>query len=143
MSKLVRGIVFSAAIALPAMGFGPAFAQEPPPLDLTPISLACIDDAATAESCSAAIEALIASLMAAGLTPDQIDAALGQVAAILAEASLVPGANAAILAAALMQVAAAVTDPAQATAILEIAQAVASGTDIAVGAITPPPASPE
>ena len=142
MSKFIRGVVLSTAISLSVIGTGPAVAQVPP-LDLTPITLACTGPAATPDGCTAAIDAFIAGLVALGLTPAEIDTALAEVATTLAEAALAPGSSPAILAAALLQVAAAVTDPAQATAIVDVATAVATGADIPVGAILPAPeASP-
>ena len=122
----------SAAVAalLSAAVVSPGYSQT---IDTSAVVAACAPADAVEADCLAAIEAFIASL--AGLSTAEADAALGTLASALASASLETGSNSVVIAAGLASIATAVTDPAQAAQITQIAAAVEAGADIPVFAV--------
>lgn len=131
MFNLVRhGAV---AVALSAVVGIPAYSQI---IDTAAVEAACVSADAGEADCLAAVEAFIAGL--AGVPAAQADVALGDLAAILATASLSGGTSAGAIAAALETIVAAVSDPAQAAQIASIAVAVETGSDLPVFAVEAP-----
>ena len=130
----------SAAVAalLSAAIVSPGYSQT---VDTSAVVAACAPAEATEADCLAAIAAFNAGL--AGLSAAEANAALGELAGALASASLEGDSNSAVIAAGLTSVASAVTDPEQATQILQVAAAVEADADIPVFAVPGgTPASP-
>ncbi|MCD7059656.1 hypothetical protein [Pelagibacterium xiamenense] len=129
--------------AMLAVGLAiPAYSQVTATPDLSSVTGACTAEGATIEICQAAVAAYVAALEAAGLSPAEIDAALGEVAVALGEASQ-GGAIPEVIAAGLSQVASAISDPVQAAEVTQLASAVAAGSETPVASIgSPTSASP-
>ncbi len=121
--KLVLGMIFSGATV-----FAAPVAAQTYVVDTAAVALAC---STSAEECLLAIEAAISAMRAAGLSPADMNAALGVIAgtAVSAAASL-PPAELAALAAVMEIVAAASTDPVQLQALLQLATALESGETV-------------
>jgi hypothetical protein len=136
MIKFIKSAAVAALMS--AAVVAPGYSQT---VDTSAVVAACAPIVATEAACLAAVEAFNAGL--AGLSVAEIDAALGVLAGDLAAASLEEGSNSVVLAAALTTVASEVSDPAQATQIIQVASAVQADTDIPVFAVPGgTPASP-
>ena len=122
----------SAAVAalLSATAVAPGYSQA---VDPSVVMTACAAADPTEAGCLASVDAFVGGL--AGLSADQADATLGELASALANAGLAGGANISVIVAALEAIAAAISDPAQAEQIRSVAAALAAGTDIPVFAV--------
>ena len=135
MSRIA--ILFAGALAIiPLSG---AQAQT---INTQAISTAC---SGAATNCAAVVLAQIAALRAAGVIGLQLDVALGQIAATVQTVSVGSTPAARVLTANVMrEVAVEVSDPAQATAIVQAAaQVEVAGPSIAIPAVPVPPAPVE
>ncbi|WP_196259695.1 hypothetical protein [Pelagibacterium limicola] len=141
MFKALGPVAIAAVLALSSVT--PASTQVAAAPDFSSIRTVCSLPDAQQAACTAAILAYVASLRAQGLSAADIDVLLGQLAAALAEDSLLPGAPSGIIALALNTIAEQVSDPAQAAQLVALATAIQNGQDLPVAAIgAPTPASP-
>lgn len=116
------------AIACMMLGLSTPVMAQAPLVDTAAIKAACSKSAA---DCRLAVAQAIAALQAAGLSADVLNAQLGLVAgtAISAAASL-PAAEKLALGGMIREIAAASTNPGQTTALLNLASAVETGSDV-------------
>lgn len=114
--NILLSAVVGATLALPV----PAMAQAA-------FSVAEITAACASGNCATTVAAVIARLRLLGLTPAQMNSALGQMAAVLVEFARNNPGTAVDVGASLDLVAAASTDSNQKAAIQQVAQIVASG----------------
>ncbi|WP_421952699.1 hypothetical protein [Pelagibacterium sp.] len=128
MLKFIKSVGMAALVVTAITA--PAFSQT---VDASGVMAACAQPDSMLDGCMVSVDEFITGL--AELSDDQSDVALGDLASDLASVALAGGANVEVIVAALRAIAAAITDPVQATQILSIAQALEAGTDIPVFAI--------
>ena len=118
----------TAAMACMMLAFSTPVMAQAPLVDTAAIKAACSKSAAL---CKLAVEAAIVALKAAGLSADVLNAELGVIAgtAVSAAANL-PAAEKLALGGMLRDIAAASTNPAQQAALVNLASAVETGSDV-------------
>ncbi len=128
-----NSLPIACVVALTLAAPAPTFAQTAV-VNSGAIAAAC---ATSAAACEAAILAAIAALQQAGLTPAALNEQLGIIAGVaLNAARALPPSELAALSGTVSRLAAASTDPAQQTALLQLSQAIATGgsPDLALAA---------
>lgn len=114
------------------LGFPVTSTAQTPAVDTKAIEAQCAKSAAL---CLAAVEAAIAALKALGLTPTQLNTQLGVLAgAALSGAKLLPASEKLALAGTLTLISKVSTDPAQISALTELAGQLSSGQNVDLAA---------
>ncbi len=132
MTIVSKSLVLSAVLAVSLSM--PAFAQVSSSANVV---TTCSVETATIASCDASVSAYIADLQASGQTTAEVDADLVALATSLAE-TVQTGADPAVIVSALNLIAAAITDPALAALVAQLAATIAADAEIPVAAIGDP-----